>query len=81
MASAGDDLDSILSGTTLRVYKALISAGRPVGPRELQKTIGLSSPSLALFHLEKLERAKLIIKSAEGTYSINRNLPEALCEN
>ena len=65
------DIDSILTGTTLRVYKAMIGMGRPLGPRELQKKLGLSTPSLALFHLEKLERAGLLTKTDEGTYSLN----------
>lgn len=67
-----EDIDSVLSGTTLKVYRALISLGRPAGPRELQRLLGLSSPSLVNFHLEKLERSGLVSKTSEGVYLLNR---------
>lgn len=74
MTNSNDDsnLDTVLTGTTLKVYKTLISAGRPLGPRELQKTLHLSSPSLATFHLEKLERAGLLTKTEDGSYEVSR---------
>lgn len=67
-----NDIDSVLTGTTLNVYKTMITFGQPIGPRELQKMLGLSTPSLVIFHLEKLQRAGLVTKSAEGIYSVNR---------
>ena len=71
-SSSKDDLDSVLTGTTLKVYKAMITFGRPIGPRELQKLLSLSTPSLVLFHLEKLCSVGLVAKSGDGIYSINR---------
>ncbi len=65
------DFDSVLTGTTLRVYRYLVTLGRPAGPRELQKSLKLSSPTVASFHLEKLERNGLATKSGDGTYTIN----------
>jgi hypothetical protein len=71
-SSKSDDLDSVLTGTTLKVYKAMIRFGRPIGPRELQKLLELSTPSLVLFHLEKLCGVGLVARTGEGIYSINR---------
>ncbi len=61
-----------LEGTTLRVYKELVLAGRPMGVRELQRKLGLSSPSLALYHLSKLERMGLVERLEGGKYSVRK---------
>jgi hypothetical protein len=67
------NLNSVLTGTTLKVYRLLVTKDVPLGPREIQKTLGLSSHSVALFHLEKLERSRLITKDpSEGTYTVDR---------
>ena len=66
------NIDSLLTGTTLKIYKTLILAGRSIGPRELQKMLNLSSPSLAIFHLEKLARAGLLSKLEDGSYEVSR---------
>ncbi len=58
--------DEELTGTTLRVYAYLISKAVPVGPREVAKELGLSSPSLAYYHLKKLEELGLAKKTPEG---------------
>jgi len=62
------DPNDILTGTTLRVYKFLVVQDKAMGPREVQRTLKLSSPALAAFHLEKLARTGLASKSADGTY-------------
>ncbi|HZW57616.1 MAG TPA: helix-turn-helix domain-containing protein [Nitrososphaerales archaeon] len=62
-----------LAGTTLRVYKLLVTKGAPVGPREVQRALNLSSPTVASFHLEKLVRNGLIAKKEyEGTYVVHK---------
>jgi hypothetical protein len=62
----------LLRGTTLVIYKYLIKNGRPIGPRELQRSLSLSSSGLASFHLDKLERAGLITKNEnEHTFTVN----------
>jgi hypothetical protein len=59
-----------LNGTTLEVYRFLITHGEPVGPREIMRSLELSGPSVSSFHLQKLERMKLIRKDeATGLYS------------
>ena len=63
------ELESELRGRTLRVYFALLRAGRPVGPRELQRELGLSSPSLAAYHLDKLVGLGLV-RRERGEYRV-----------
>ena len=53
-----------LSGTTLKVYRYLYRTGRPVGIRDIQRGIRLSSPSVAEYHVKKL-LAMGIVKEEE----------------
>jgi len=62
--------ESELHGTTLRVYWHLFKSNRPVGVREMQRAVGLSSPSTALHHLEKLRELGLVKKDEYGQYII-----------
>jgi DNA-binding transcriptional ArsR family regulator len=61
----------ILRGTTLDIYRLLVTTSEPLGIREIQRTLNLSSPSVVQYHLEKLERAKLLRKE-KGNYVVNR---------
>jgi DNA-binding transcriptional ArsR family regulator len=56
----------ILTGKTAQVYKYAVKMGKPVGAREVQKVLNLSSPRLAAYHLEKLEKAGLVKQTPEG---------------
>jgi predicted transcriptional regulator len=67
----------VLRGLTLKVYKFVLRSDRPVGIREVQRALGLSSPTLALYHLNKLEEAGLIKKEANG-YIADRVILENL---
>jgi len=49
-----------LKGKTLGVYFFLLGQTRPISAREIQRKMGLSSPSLALYHLKKLEDLELV---------------------
>lgn len=62
-------LESELRGRTLRVYFELLSKRGPVGPRELQRKLGLSSPSLAAYHLDKLVDLGLV-RRERGAYYV-----------
>lgn len=61
-----DDQKDVLRGLTLKVYKYVVKSGKPVGIREIQRALGLSSPTLALYHVNKLEEAGLIKKYLNG---------------
>jgi hypothetical protein len=78
-------------GTTLNVYSYVVKQGKPVGPREVMRGANLSSPSLAYWHLQKLENSGLqknksgeyIVKEKTGISGhiwIGRNLvPRLMC--
>ena len=56
----------ILRGLTLKVYKHILKSDKPVGIREVQRALNLSSPTLALYHINKLEEAGFIKKEQDG---------------
>jgi len=62
-------IESELKGKTLLVYWYLLrSSGSHVGVREIQRSLKLSSPSVAAHHLEKLVSLGLVGKSRTGEY-------------
>ncbi|MDI9643908.1 MAG: helix-turn-helix domain-containing protein [Candidatus Verstraetearchaeota archaeon] len=64
-----------LKGTTLRVYWVLLRHGeRGIGPREVMRELGLSSPSVAAYHIEKLRGMGLVEKTEEGSYAPAKNV-------
>lgn len=71
-STAPSDPDSALVGPTLRVYRLLLTSREALAAREVQKRLQMSTPSLAIFHLEKLERLGLASKSADGHYSVSK---------
>jgi repressor of nif and glnA expression len=56
----------VLRGLALRIYRFILKNDKPVGIREVQRALSLSSPTLALYHMNKLEEAGLIKKEANG---------------
>jgi DNA-binding transcriptional ArsR family regulator len=68
------NVDSDLRGRTLQTYLFMMKNSKGVGVRELQRSLGFSSPSVAYHHLEKLERLGLVEKDQYGEYSIVRNV-------
>jgi len=57
-------------GTTLNVYSYVVKKGKPVGPREVMRGANLSSPSVAYWHLQKLENSGLLQKNEAGEYIV-----------
>ena len=49
------------------MYAYLLRHG-PAGPREVARGVGLRSPSLAYYHLRRLERAGLVRRLPGGEY-------------
>ena len=74
-AEKRDDLKVFgeLKGNTLRVYLFMVENRKPIGIREVQKKLEFSSPTLAAYHLEKLENLGLIIKAPNG-YSLTKEV-------
>ena len=61
---------SELKGNTLRVYWSLLNSRDGVmGVRQLQRQLGFSSPTLAAYHLNKLENLELVVKE-RGDYRL-----------
>ena len=65
-----DRIASELRGNTLRVYWYVLNAsGHVVGVREVQRALGFSSPTLSLYHLDKLKDLGLVSKES-GEYRL-----------
>ncbi len=65
----------MLKGKTLLVYWYLIQQpSHTVGVREVQRSLGFSSPSIAVHHLEKLCDLKLIVKKPTGEYVLEEEV-------
>ncbi len=65
----------ILRGTTLRVYRFMYREGRTLGVYEVQRGLGLASPSVAHYHIRKLVEAELV-QEREGGYLVDKVLFE-----
>lgn len=65
LSSYRNDKD-VLRGKTLQVYRYIIRSNEPAKVREIRRSLGFSSPSLVLYHLEKLKEAGLIREEGVG---------------
>ena len=63
-----------LEGKTLNVYSYVVKEGKPVGPREVMRGVNLSSPSVAYWHLQKLEACGLLQKNEFGSYVVKEKV-------
>ncbi len=68
--------NNFLKGNALDIYRLILTSNKPLGIREIQRTLNLSSPSIAQYHLAKLEEAKLLRHEA-GCYVVD----EVVLEN
>jgi DNA-binding transcriptional ArsR family regulator len=66
--------ESELRGSTLRVYWYVFKKGEGAGVREIQRALGMASPSTALHHLEKLRELGLVEKDKFGQYVMVREV-------
>jgi hypothetical protein len=68
-------IESELKGKTLLVYWYLLrSDGSTVGVREVQRSLGFSSPSVSAHHLDKLLSLGLVNKSRTGEYTLAQDV-------
>ena len=58
----------------MRVYWYLFKSTGAVGVRETQRALSMSSPSIALYHLEKLRELGVVDKSASGDYYLKEQV-------
>jgi len=68
---AQTDAEDVLRGKTLDVYRYVLKNRKATGVREVQRSLGLSSPRLAFYHLNKLEETGFLKKTVEG-YVVDR---------
>ncbi len=73
-SAAGSKSESEIHGTTLRVYWYLFKNTKAVGVRETQRALSMSSPSTALYHLEKLRELGVAEKDAVGQYFLKEQV-------
>src|SRR3990172_3766348 len=66
-----EELEREVAGeyNTLRVYLYLFKV-KSSSARDAQRSLGLSSPTLAQHHLEKLLKYHLVDKDYDGTYRV-----------
>ncbi len=64
--SGSSNEKDVLQGKTLQVYRFIIKQHEPARVREIQRSLNFSSPSLAVYHLEKLKEAGLIKEEGAG---------------
>ena len=68
-------LESLLKGKTLIVYWYLLQQpSHTVGIREVQRSLGFSSPSIAVHHLEKRQDLGLVQKKVTGEYVLEEEV-------
>jgi hypothetical protein len=68
------ELEQKLQGRTLKVYLYLQRKSEPSGIREVQRDLGLSSPSVADYQVEKLVEMGLASRDAYGRVSITKHV-------
>ncbi len=62
-----------ISGTTWDIYLHILTSNEPVGVRDVWRTLKLSSPSLAQYHINKLLDMELLVHTKDGKYSVKEN--------
>ena len=63
-----------IRGNALRVYVHLLKHG-PSELRDIQRSLGLSTPSLASYHLGRLTRAGYVSQDQYGKYQVTSKPP------
>jgi hypothetical protein len=63
-----------LEGKTLSVYSYMVKEDKPIGPREVMRAMSFSSPSVAYWHLQKLESLGLLEKTSYGEYIVKEKV-------
>ena len=75
-----DQIEYGLRGKTLKIYMYMLKQGKPVGVREVQRELELSSPSVAFHHLEKLMRLKVVEQDKMDNYVIVKKVDPGILQ-
>ncbi|MCD6515121.1 MAG: ArsR family transcriptional regulator [Candidatus Odinarchaeota archaeon] len=63
-----EEIDKILRGKALKIYLLLLRSGNPMGVREIQRRLNFSTPSLVVYHLNKLVDLGIVLKTENDLY-------------
>ncbi len=74
MDNKNNEPDFVLKGKTLDVYLYLLRHKESAGISEIQKALGLSSPSIASHHLEKLVKLGVASKDELGRFGLEKKV-------
>ena len=69
-----------LRGKTLKIYLYMLRQGKPVGVREVQRDLQLSSPSVAFHHIEKMVRLGVVEQDPLGNYVIAKKVDPGILQ-
>ena len=75
------EVEPELRGNTLRVYWYMLGKNEPVGVREVQRALGMSSPSVAAHHLGKLVSLDLTAKLSDNSYELTKIVKVGVLRN
>ncbi len=76
---AGHAKTQEIKGNTLRVYLYLLNSGASE-LRDVQRALGLTTPSLASYHLGKLVDGGYVAQDAHGRYSVVQDATREILE-
>jgi predicted DNA-binding transcriptional regulator len=80
MTADREKIEYELRGKTLKVYLYMLKRGSPVGVREVQRVLALSSPSVASHHIEKLVRLGIVEQDQLGDYLITKKVDPGILQ-
>ncbi len=79
MAQPARKETSEIKGNTLRVYLYLLQSGASE-LRDVQRSLGFSTPSLASYHLGKLVEAGYVAQNERGQYTVVKDSTKEILE-
>ncbi len=78
--SEREKIEYELRGKTLTIYLYMLKQGKPVGVREVQRDLKLSSPSVAFHHLDKMTRLGVVEQDQLGNYVILKKVDPGILQ-
>jgi hypothetical protein len=66
--------DDELNLTTFEIYRYLVKAKEPAGPRDIMRAMNISSPGVVHRHLQKLSDWGWVAKDAYGRYLVKKKV-------
>ncbi len=78
--SEREKIEYELRGKTLKIYLYMLKQNRPVGVREVQRDLQLSSPSVAFHHIEKMVRLGVVEQDQLGNYVIAKKVDPGILQ-